>query len=184
MLPFCPWKVFTNCRSKGLFSGAKPNWIQILFLQINTSEFLRKGLGFFRPQWPNLWNAAMNSHHLIEFWKRLHGAIAFKGLSTFSVWLSLYLWTTALMNKSAFYIVFLGLHPWQVKVPRLGVELEVQLLVYTTATATVDPSSVCDLHHSSWQPGILNLLSKARNWTLIFKDTSRVLNPPSHNENS
>ena len=39
--------------------------------------------------------------------------------------------------------------------PRLGVESELQLLACTTAPATLDPSSVCDLHHSSQQCGIL-----------------------------
>ena len=34
------------------------------------------------------------------------------------------------------------------EVPRLEVELELQPLVYTTATATWDPSFICDLHHS------------------------------------
>ena len=48
------------------------------------------------------------------------------------------------------------------EVPRLGVESELQLLAYTTATETPDPSHVCDLHHSSWQHGILNPLSEAR----------------------
>ena len=50
------------------------------------------------------------------------------------------------------------------EVPRLGVELELQLPAYTTATATAtpDPSRVCDLHHSSWQRRVLNQLSKAR----------------------
>ena len=41
------------------------------------------------------------------------------------------------------------------EVPRLGVELELQLLAYTTATATQDPSHTCDLHHSSQQCWIL-----------------------------
>ena len=31
------------------------------------------------------------------------------------------------------------------EVPRLGTELELQLPAYTTATATPDPSHVCDL---------------------------------------
>ena len=39
------------------------------------------------------------------------------------------------------------------EVPRLGVQSELQLPAYTTATATPGPSRVCDLHHSS-QPGI------------------------------
>ena len=38
--------------------------------------------------------------------------------------------------------------------------------------------------HSSQQPWILNPLSKARDWTRILMDASRVLNPLSHNRNS
>ena len=38
------------------------------------------------------------------------------------------------------------------EVPRLGVELELQLPVYTTATAIRDPSHGFNLHHSSQQP--------------------------------
>ena len=60
---------------------------------------------------------------------------------------------------------FFFLQPWHLEVPRLGVELELQLLAYTTATATPDLSHVCDLHHSSWQHWILNPLSKARDQT-------------------
>ena len=41
------------------------------------------------------------------------------------------------------------------------------------ATATQDPSPVCDLHHSSGQRGqIINPLSEARDGTLILTDTS------------
>ena len=60
---------------------------------------------------------------------------------------------------------FLGPHLQHMEIPRLGVEWEMQLLVYTTATATQDPSRVCDLHHSSWQRQILNPLSWARDQT-------------------
>ena len=35
-----------------------------------------------------------------------------------------------------FVFVFLGLHPWHMEVPSLGVESELQLPAYTTATAT------------------------------------------------
>ena len=52
--------------------------------------------------------------------------------------------------------VFLGLHPQYMDVPRLGVQSELQLAAYPTATATRDPSRVCDLHHSSRQHRILN----------------------------
>ena len=51
------------------------------------------------------------------------------------------------------------------EVPRLGVESELQLMAYTTATATWDPCYVCNLHHSSQQCRILNPLSKARDRT-------------------
>ena len=52
--------------------------------------------------------------------------------------------------------VFLGPHPRHMEVPRLGVESELQLPAYATATAMPDLSCVCDLHHSSWQCWILN----------------------------
>ena len=45
-----------------------------------------------------------------------------------------------------FCFVFLGPHLWHMKVPRLGVESELQLLAYTTVTATLDTSYVCHLH--------------------------------------
>ena len=38
--------------------------------------------------------------------------------------------------------------------------------------------------HSLWQHGILNPLSKARDWTHSLMDTSWVHNPLSHNRNS
>ena len=62
------------------------------------------------------------------------------------------------------------------EIPRLEVELELQLPTYATATATVpqDPSHICDLYHSSWQCWILNPLSEARDWTCILMDTSQV----------
>ena len=56
------------------------------------------------------------------------------------------------------------------KIPRLGVELELQLPA--TATAVPEPSRVCDLHHSSWQGRILNPLSEARYRTYILMDPS------------
>ena len=66
---------------------------------------------------------------------------------------------------------------WHMEVPRLGVKSEGQLLAYTTASATPDPSHVCDLHHGSWQCWILNPLSEARDQTCIFKYTSQICFP-------
>ena len=48
-----------------------------------------------------------------------------------------------------FSFAFLGLHLQCMKVPMLGVELELYLPAYTTATAVWDPSHICNLHHSS-----------------------------------
>ena len=73
-----------------------------------------------------------------------------------------------------FFFVFLGLHPWHMKVPRLGVEWELQSPAYTTATATWDPSRVCDLHHILWQWWIINPLSEVRDQTCILMDTSQI----------
>ena len=48
------------------------------------------------------------------------------------------------------------------EVLRLGVESELLLPAYTTATAMWDLSRVCDLHHSSQQRWIRYPLGKAR----------------------
>ena len=43
----------------------------------------------------------------------------------------------------------LGLPSQHMEVPRLRVESDLQLPAYTTATATPDPSRICNLHPSS-----------------------------------
>ena len=65
---------------------------------------------------------------------------------------------------------FFFLEPQHMEVPGLGVESELQLPTYTTATATPDPSCICDLHCSLWQRRILNPQSKARDRTQILTD--------------
>ena len=47
-----------------------------------------------------------------------------------------------------FFFSFLGPHLQHMEIPRLEVKSELQLPAYTTATATWDPSCICDLHHS------------------------------------
>ena len=69
--------------------------------------------------------------------------------------------------------IFLGLHLWHVEVPRPGIESELQSLAYTTATATQDPSHICNLHHISRQRWILNSLWEARDGTHDLVDTSQ-----------
>ena len=54
------------------------------------------------------------------------------------------------------------------EVPRLGVESELQLPAYPTATATPDRSCIFDLHHRSLQRQILNPLSEARDQTHVL----------------
>ena len=73
---------------------------------------------------------------------------------------------------AVFLFCFLGPHLLHVEVPRLGIESELQLPAYTTATATQDPSHISDLHHGSRQCQILNPLSEA-------KDRARNLGGPS-----
>jgi len=81
---------------------------------------------------------------------------------------------------------FLGLPPWHMEVPRLGVKLELLLPAYTRATAMPDLSHVCDLHHSSWYHRILNPLSKARDRTLnlMYALDSFPLRHDRNSENS
>ena len=60
------------------------------------------------------------------------------------------------------------------EVLKLGIQLELQLPAYTRATAMRDPSPICDLHHSSRQCQILNLLSEARDQTFNLMVPSRI----------
>ena len=87
-------------------------------------------------------------------------------------------YTTAHGNAGFFFFFFffslLGLHPWHVEVPRLGVESELQRLGYTTATATQDLSRVFDLHQSLWQRQILKSLREARDQTRNLRVISWV----------
>ena len=73
-----------------------------------------------------------------------------------------------------FFVCFLELYQWHAEVPRLGVELELQLQAFATATAMQDPSGACGLHHSSWQHWILNPLNEVRDPTCNFMVPSRI----------
>ena len=61
------------------------------------------------------------------------------------------------------------------EVPRLGVQSELQMLAYTTATATQDLSRICDPHHSSGQRQLLSPLSEARSRTRNLMVPSQTL---------
>ena len=102
------------------------------------------------------------------------------------------IWEKRLGGKTAnsfFFFVFFFLLFSDSQLPRLGVESELRLLAYTTATATQDlgcvcslhhshshtgSGLVCSLHHSSWQYQILNPLSEARDGTHNFMVPSRI----------
>ena len=83
-----------------------------------------------------------------------------------------------------FLFCFLGPHLRHMEVPRLGVQPELQPLAYTTATATWDPSWVCNLYHCARQHRILNPLSKARDQTHILTDTMSSSQPVEPHGNS
>ena len=73
-----------------------------------------------------------------------------------------------------FFFFLLWPHLQHMEVPRLGVESELQLPAYATATATPDLSRIFDLHYSSWQRRILNLLSEARDLNCNLMVPSRI----------
>ena len=77
------------------------------------------------------------------------------------------------LSLSLFFFC-LGLYPWHKDIPRLGVQLELQLPVYTTATTTWDPSHICNPQHGSQQRRIPDPLREARDLTRILMDTSWI----------
>ena len=84
-------------------------------------------------------------------------------------------WSISFLSFLSFFLFFfLRPHPRRMEVPRLGVESELQLLPYITATAMPNPSHVCDPHHSSWQCQIPNPLSQARDQTRNLMVPSRI----------
>ena len=98
---------------------------------------------------------------------------------SFSVWL-----TSLIMINSGFILVaangiclfvcFLGLHSWCTEVPRPGLESELQLLAYGTATAMQEPRHIWDLYHSSWQHQLPDPLREARDGTCILVYTIQI----------
>ena len=83
-------------------------------------------------------------------------------------------WTRNFFMPKIYLFFFSGPHLQHMQVPRLGVESELKLLAYSTATAMQDPDCFFDLHHSSRQCQIPNLLSEANDGTLVLIDTSRI----------
>ena len=82
--------------------------------------------------------------------------------------------STTTVGKWQFLFLFFFLRAAPVAHGDAQARSELQPPVYTTATATPDPSCVCDLHHSSWQRQIPDPLSEARDQTCVLMDTSGV----------
>ena len=79
---------------------------------------------------------------------------------------------------------FLQPHLWHMNIPRRGIKSELQLPACATAPTPPDVSCTCDLWRSLRQHPILHPLNKDGNQTRLLRDTSRILNPLSHNGNS
>ena len=79
---------------------------------------------------------------------------------------------------SSFFLLlsfFLWPHLQHMEVSRPGVESELQLWAYTTATAMLDLNHICSPHCGLQQCWILNPLSKVRDQTNILMDTMLFL---------
>ena len=72
----------------------------------------------------------------------------------------------SLLGFSVCFVFYFA--PRHREVPRLGVELELQLPAYTTATATRDPSCICKPHR------ILNPPSEARDGTRVLMAPTQI----------
>ena len=80
-------------------------------------------------------------------------------------------------KEKLFFSVFSGPHPQQIEVPRLGVQSELHLPAYITATAMPDLNHIYNLHHSSRQHWILNPLTErgqGLNGTCVLMDVSWI----------
>ena len=85
-----------------------------------------------------------------------------------------YIWVSDPLFCCFLFFICLGPHPWHMEVTRLEVKSGLQLLACTTATATQDPSHVCNLHYSSRKCWILNPLNVAGNQSRILLDTGWI----------
>ena len=107
-------------------------------------------------------------HHCYHCIQSSDSGKLLQGFFSGFLFLFIYLFFVFLFSPSFF---FLGRHPWHMEVPRLGVELEPQLLAYPTATAMPDLSHIYKLCSTLQQCQILNPLSKARDQTCILRET-------------
>ena len=80
--------------------------------------------------------------------------------------------------RSAYFffllLLFLGMHPWHMEIPRLGGRTGATAASLHHTHGNTDLSSVGGLHHSSRQRQILHPLSRARDWTRNLMGTSQI----------
>ena len=115
----------------------------------------------------------LNIHQVIHFYYTFYTQF---GLNVFTIFnagnsedLPVFILPTVFKFVSVWFFLFLGAQLQHLQVPRLGVDLELQLRAYTTATP--DPNCICDLCGSLLQSRSLNLLSEARAQTHILMDS-------------
>ena len=87
-------------------------------------------------------------------------------------------------SLSFFLFCFLGAHSGHMEVPRLGVELELQLSAYTTQQQLEIPAVSATYTTAHSNAGSFNPLSEARDPTYVFMDPSQVHQLLSHEGNS
>ena len=85
-------------------------------------------------------------------------------------------YTHIFINIYIFLFLFLWLHLWHMEVLRLGVESELQLLVYATATAMQDPSCIYDYTTAHGNTG--SFTEWARDRICVLTDTTKGSSPP------
>ena len=134
------------------------------------------GNGFYWSLYTSLKNKTNISRHLFEKVRLQRLSVESDKFQMYALYNGSSDTSACSWNKPFFFafFFFLGPLPRRMEVPRLGVQLKLQPLAYTRATAMPDPSRVCDLHHSSQQRRILNILSKARDRTGNLMVPSRI----------
>ena len=86
-----------------------------------------------------------------------------------------YLPNSFLPSFLPFFLVFFRATRSAYGVSQARDQMGAAALAYAAATATQDPSHICDLHQCSRQCQILNPLSEARDGTCVLMDASQIL---------
>ena len=94
--------------------------------------------------------------------------VSYRPIPAYAGWCMVKIFTEAL-----FLFCFLETHRQHMEVLRLGVRLELQLLLCHSYLNTGSEPHL-QPHHSSQQCWIPDPLSEARDWTWILKDTNRI----------